>query len=259
MPKVHEIREERIEREIHTHDVIHRIQPVIDVEVLPPRHFVPTESGGLREVSADDIPGRQGHWGIVETVTRNPADAVVVSQSFPTEPQVLKSEVTTSPEGFPRTETVIRHPPTLDTRARDTGQSWPILIDPETYAKRHGLPIMAQPQPAPASAPSQNISSATSTSVMDESRRGAPPGYAASTSARDNVVAGKSTGPADAAPRTEQMLPTNVEPAPATVPVPVPDPRAQALRSTMLAMPGTFPSSNSTTTIKTLQQQQQRP
>ena len=55
---IHHIREERITRDIHNHDVYHRILPIVDVEVLPPRHFLPVEGGGLVEISASEVPGR---------------------------------------------------------------------------------------------------------------------------------------------------------------------------------------------------------
>lgn len=42
LPTVHHIRHEEITREIHTHDVYHRQLPIIDVQVLPARHFVPS-------------------------------------------------------------------------------------------------------------------------------------------------------------------------------------------------------------------------
>ncbi|OTA52640.1 hypothetical protein K449DRAFT_456421 [Hypoxylon sp. EC38] len=57
-PQVHEIIEEQIHRDIHNHDVYHRIQPVYDVEVLPTRHFVPDPNGCLVEISEDDLPER---------------------------------------------------------------------------------------------------------------------------------------------------------------------------------------------------------
>ncbi|KAI1213378.1 uncharacterized protein F4807DRAFT_470741 [Annulohypoxylon truncatum] len=69
-PYVHEIKEEQIHREIHNHDVYHRVQPVYDVEVLPARHFVPGSAGALVEVSEDDLPectGSNQKWHIGET------------------------------------------------------------------------------------------------------------------------------------------------------------------------------------------------
>ncbi|KAI0845944.1 hypothetical protein F5Y00DRAFT_272608 [Daldinia vernicosa] len=55
-PQAHEILEEQIYRDIHNHDVYHRIQPVYEVEILPARHFVPGPDGGLVEVPQGSIP-----------------------------------------------------------------------------------------------------------------------------------------------------------------------------------------------------------
>lgn len=55
---IHHVREERITRDIHNYDVYHRMLPIVDVEVLPPRHFLPVEGGGLVEISASEVPGR---------------------------------------------------------------------------------------------------------------------------------------------------------------------------------------------------------
>ncbi|CAK1356467.1 unnamed protein product [Cercospora beticola] len=53
----HEHITEAITREIHTHDIYHRVLPIIDVEVLPPRHFIESSSGRRHEISADEAPG----------------------------------------------------------------------------------------------------------------------------------------------------------------------------------------------------------
>ncbi|PPJ50229.1 hypothetical protein CBER1_07202 [Cercospora berteroae] len=53
----HEHITEAITREIHTHDIYHRVLPIIDVEVLPPRHFVESSSGRRHEISAEEAPG----------------------------------------------------------------------------------------------------------------------------------------------------------------------------------------------------------
>ena len=47
--------EEHVSREIHTYEVHQMIQPVLDVEVLPARHRVPDEDGGLVDVSEEDV------------------------------------------------------------------------------------------------------------------------------------------------------------------------------------------------------------
>lgn len=54
IPHVHEIVEERIEREVHVHDVHHYIQPVLDIEYLPAKHYLQDESGNLMPISAQE-------------------------------------------------------------------------------------------------------------------------------------------------------------------------------------------------------------
>ncbi|KAK0670139.1 hypothetical protein QBC41DRAFT_364271 [Cercophora samala] len=66
-PHVHEIRQEEIHREIHVHTNHTIIQPVYDLEALPPRHFVPDETGKLVEVNESDLPactGQNAQWHI---------------------------------------------------------------------------------------------------------------------------------------------------------------------------------------------------
>jgi hypothetical protein len=61
---VHEVREEHIHREIHQYHVRRQIQPVIEYEILPPRHFVHLEGGGYAEVSDHELPvgTPDGEW-----------------------------------------------------------------------------------------------------------------------------------------------------------------------------------------------------
>lgn len=68
-PHVHHITHKVVHREIHDHDVMHRIQPVVDVEMLPARHFV-QDGEQLREVEARDIPGRVDNAEIQEVFMR---------------------------------------------------------------------------------------------------------------------------------------------------------------------------------------------
>ena len=49
--RVHEIREEQITREIHSHDVYIRELPIMDVELLPARHFMSTDKGDVEIAS----------------------------------------------------------------------------------------------------------------------------------------------------------------------------------------------------------------
>lgn len=73
-PFIHEHRQEKITREIHTHDVFHRIQPIIETEILPTKHYVHAPDGkSLIEIPENQIPGRthagaaNKNWKIIET------------------------------------------------------------------------------------------------------------------------------------------------------------------------------------------------
>merc|ERR1712225_41853 len=56
-PVRHEINEERIFREIHTHEVRHHILPVLDTEFLPTKHYVQSKDGKtLVEIPESQVP-----------------------------------------------------------------------------------------------------------------------------------------------------------------------------------------------------------
>ncbi|KAL8769980.1 MAG: hypothetical protein Q9209_004227 [Squamulea sp. 1 TL-2023] len=128
---VHHVREEHITKEIHNHDVYHRILPIIDVEVLPPRHFLPVEGGGLVEISGKEVPGRGNNWVVAETASKIPSDQPApkglrpfsARQFIGTEGDAVSYPM---PEGYERTEQTWVHPPELETGGRDTGQTWPM-------------------------------------------------------------------------------------------------------------------------------------
>ncbi|KAK4225022.1 hypothetical protein QBC38DRAFT_457703 [Podospora fimiseda] len=68
-PEIHEVMHEQIERDIHEHHVVQKILPVIDVEVLPARHYVQGEDGRLVEVKEAALPectGENQNWHIGE-------------------------------------------------------------------------------------------------------------------------------------------------------------------------------------------------
>lgn len=141
--KVHNVREELITKEIHTHDIYHRILPVVDVEVLPPRHFLPVEGGGLVEISAPEVPGRGNNWVIAETASKIPSDQAApkgtrgfTARHFPgRDGDAIRRDV----GGHERTEETWVHYPELETGARDTGQSWPMVFGSEAGKKgTHG-------------------------------------------------------------------------------------------------------------------------
>ncbi|KAL8668711.1 MAG: hypothetical protein Q9168_006669 [Polycauliona sp. 1 TL-2023] len=134
------IREEQITKEIHTHDVFHRILPIIDVEVLPPRHFLPVEGGGLVEISGKEVPGRGNNWVVAETASKIPSDQPApralrpfsARQFVGSEGDAVRYQM---PEGHERTERTWVHPPELETGGRNTGQTWPMEFGSETAAK----------------------------------------------------------------------------------------------------------------------------
>lgn len=140
---VHHIRHEEITREIHKHDVYHRTLPIIDVQVLPAKHFVPNPSGdGLVEVSADQLPDRMvdthtpRHWTIVETVSKTEDAGDKGPKPGPRRFTARKFEGTdgdyreyVGEDGIPRTETTWVHPPTIDEDLKKRGLTQPLYMD----------------------------------------------------------------------------------------------------------------------------------
>ena len=115
----------------------------MDVEVLPPRHFLPVEGGGLVEISAQEVPGRGTNWVIAETASKIPSDQPAppgttqfTARSFPgREGDAVRYM---SPEGYEKSERTWVHPPELEEGARLTGQSWPMKIGEERIDKGEG-------------------------------------------------------------------------------------------------------------------------
>lgn len=61
------IREEHVYRDVHEYDVFRSTQPVIDVEVLPARHFVQRPSGTRVEVPEENLAvyaGINSMWSV---------------------------------------------------------------------------------------------------------------------------------------------------------------------------------------------------
>ncbi|KAK4188904.1 hypothetical protein QBC35DRAFT_495084 [Podospora australis] len=73
-PQVHEIVETKVHRDIHTHEVHRTVQPVYDVEVLPPKHYVPGPPGPNGEETLIQVPenklpectGTNQNWHIAQ-------------------------------------------------------------------------------------------------------------------------------------------------------------------------------------------------
>ena len=149
--EVRRVREERITRETHTHDVFHRIQPIVDVEVLPARHFMPAADGSLREVAEETLPGRVRekvrNWIVAETASRIPSNTPVESlrarprqftaRTFVGTEGDFKRHVTA--DGVEHTETTWVHPPVLEEGARLTGQTVPIVFEGGGLSREHKL------------------------------------------------------------------------------------------------------------------------
>lgn len=144
---IHHIRHEAVTREIHEHTYYHRILPVIDVEVLPPRHFLPVEGGGLVEISADEVPGRGKNWVIAETASKIPSSGTS-SGPLPTTSRVFSAREFRgtegddkryiTPEGYERTEQTWVHPPELEMLGQASGQTWPMEFGKEDNTRASG-------------------------------------------------------------------------------------------------------------------------
>lgn len=127
-PTVHHIREEKITREIHNYDIFHRIQPVIDVEILPTKHFIQNADGTLKEVPASAVPGRQNTWHIaagpgpdpqrtlstdLETASSRASESILpttLQESSNRNPIKISHHTLPSSDGIHRTETTWHHP-----------------------------------------------------------------------------------------------------------------------------------------------------
>ena len=139
---IHYVKHEVVTRDIHEHTYYHRILPVIDVEVLPPRHFLPVEGGGLVEVSADEVPGRGKNWVIAETASKIPSAGPIPNElrRF-TAREFVGTEGNDKsymmPQGYKRTEQTWVHPPELETLGQASGQTWPMEFGQDPSARSH--------------------------------------------------------------------------------------------------------------------------
>ena len=127
-PSIHHIPEERIFREIHSYDVYHRVQPVYETEILPPRHFVPNPNGqGLVEVPESALPectGANQRWFIGEREV--PRGGTASRHIGLTEPKIVDEKKYTTSEGFERIETTWLHPATLADMSNYGGPVLPV-------------------------------------------------------------------------------------------------------------------------------------
>jgi hypothetical protein len=132
-PHEHEIVQQRVYREIHNYEYYHHIQPVYDIEVLPPRHWIPNPNGaGLIEISADELPSRTGsnrRWKIIHEEVEPSSGS---RPAWRTEPEIIEHPTTITHEGFERKETTIIYPPTLQDMTEYDGLVQPVHFDHKT-------------------------------------------------------------------------------------------------------------------------------
>ena len=60
--EMHHIRHDVVTREIHNHDVFHRVLPIIQIDKRATRHFVQAANGTLVEIDPKAIPARSNNW-----------------------------------------------------------------------------------------------------------------------------------------------------------------------------------------------------
>ena len=127
---VHEIREERITREIHKDHVFHRVLPIEQIEVKPARHYVYTHGAQLAEIPESRIPGPASRFN-QQLYLNKPlpeSDSKFAPRKFTartfkgTEGEYTES---TAPEGHKMTEQYWVHGPSLETHAPASGQTLP--------------------------------------------------------------------------------------------------------------------------------------
>lgn len=136
----HEIITERIEREIHTHDVYHRILPIVDVKVLLPRHFIQTPAGGRYAISEDQAPGGAAQNLNLQRVMQEAVDREIArlyppqtgprkftALEFPGSAGDLRTGV--GEDGCQFSEQTWVHPPVIDMGAYESGQTVPFHFD----------------------------------------------------------------------------------------------------------------------------------
>ena len=146
-----EVFQKVITRETHDYHIYHRILPIIDIEVLPARHFVPIEAGYV-EIAEEELPGRtrdKVNWAIAEMVSkRTPAESreAAIARTFSARKFVGAEgddRQYIGPEGHPVQEKWWVYPPTVADDSYRAGQSYPFHFgsaDPRDDGLKARLP-----------------------------------------------------------------------------------------------------------------------
>jgi len=146
---IHHIREERVTREIHNYHVFHRILPVIEVEVLPAKHFLLlNDLGEVMEIPEPhqwsgqanlerNLKQHSRNWVIAETATKFTDRSVLPGPRHFTAMNFkgIEDRKYVNSNGIPTTEQWWVHPPMIDDGARRKGITQPIYFD-ETGSRR---------------------------------------------------------------------------------------------------------------------------
>jgi hypothetical protein len=146
----HETRQQVITREVHDYHIYHRILPIIDIEVLPARHFVPIQNGYV-EIDEEELPGRtrdKVNWAIAEMVSKKmpvTREGAIARHFTARKFEGLEGEDKQyiGPEGHPVDEKWWVYPPTLCEDSYRAGQTYPFhfgAADPKENGLKALLP-----------------------------------------------------------------------------------------------------------------------
>lgn len=129
-PTMHEIRQEQITREIHNHDIFHRILPVKDVEIIPSRHFMRDEAGNVQEIPASAVPYGTNTVLEVKNVVNEKNYHLVPRRFTASTLEGFAEDFAdrVDPDGVTRSHTTWIHSPVIQNMGRETGQTVPFEI-----------------------------------------------------------------------------------------------------------------------------------
>jgi hypothetical protein len=142
-PTMHEIRQEQITREIHNHDVFHRILPIKQTEILPARHFYRNSTGQVSEIGAKDVPNGSETVISVHHVTEYEDSAFVPRQFTASTLEGFHQDYESrlDADGICRSHTTWIHAPVLQEGGLATGQTTAFHFQTRDAANAESLRI----------------------------------------------------------------------------------------------------------------------